>query len=242
MPTFGSSTSPSFAGWDWPGAQYAFAALYTSPAQDIYITTLHAYFDTVNGSGAHGYLCIWDGNDVVGNPLLAITPNFVVDNGSKSPGGQRWWVHSLSSPLFVPASSKLWLGAYCDQGLLFSTYGSTPKSFVKPMGTTINPSFFNSPYRSNTGQGPPGVYADYSPVVYGSLATVGNRGGGIQLLGGGSIIQSSATLGNRGGGLFKINSQVILPSSVRMGNGSQSGLLISGTNVTTPKIWIWRPR
>lgn len=166
----GNATNTPNVGWYLSGPGGAAASKFTMPTPGGLITDLHGYFNTHNGSGAHGWLCVWDG----GNGALLIASNaFIVNNSNAAPGQQQWWHQSLSNPVFIAGGRSLWIGFHCDQDLVFSS-GSGGSSNVKLMGTGGPGSFGGS---GGSGIGIVGAYAEYTPsgchVQRGSSKVVG---------------------------------------------------------------------
>lgn len=230
MATFGSSTAPSFAGWDWPGSGYAFASEWTSPSEEILATEISAYFDTVNGNQAHGWCCIWDSSGPI---IVAVEISGFIPNGSQSAGGQAW--HTVTIPnggLAIAASQVLWIGGYCTQGTLFSTYDTTPQAHIKSMGGTVGS--FSSP--TNTGQGTSGGYVTYS-ILKNGAANVGNDGGGLTSTANIITPTGSNHVGSNGGGLKVPNTFVLANVTTFVGG---SGGLVPTASIIVSQIKIWR--
>ena len=237
MPNLGSSSNPSWAGWDYPGSGYGFAAGYTTPNFDILVLEIHAYFDTFSGSGAQGKPMVWDGHASLGYPILINPPNQGINNGSQRAGGQQWYGVALATPVLVTANSPIQIGAWCNQGMLFSTYDTSPQTYIKSMG--------NSPTslagKSNTGQGPCGGFIIYSQVVYGSQDTEGGGPGGLYNPSGiVGVLGSVDHMGGGPGGLVIPATIVKSVAVTTLGNDNQNGLLASGT-VRVPTVKVWRP-
>lgn len=234
MPNLGSSTSPSWAGWDQPGAGYGFSAQYTTPAFDIIVTEIHAYFNTINGNGAVGWLCVWDAPSP--HNLLISVRQGIINNGTQSAGGQQWWSQPVVPGYVLAANSGIFIGGYCNQNLVFSTYDTNPRSSVRSMGTggPTGGTGWNA-----TNQGPVGGYIVYSQLNYGS-ANMGNVDAG--LIGTGAIPDISSGIVHMGmrstGGLVIPGTTVLHPSSVQL--GSAGGGLKPTVRVIVPQIRIWR--
>ena len=239
---FGSSQSPSWAGWDWPGAGYGFASKWTSPSFDVKITEVAAYFDTYQGNGALGTVAIWNNDGSV-----RYSHQFgIINNGSQSAGGQAWWVVTVvgsdNPPHLLPASTTVWIGGYSNQGTLFSTYDTSPHAWIKSMGTGGVAGFISP---SDTGQGPCGAWIQYSPLVYpggssfGNPVDVGAAGGGIKQLTTTVIVAAGATLAELQGGIAPVNADVLAAFSARL--GAIKGGLTATASVRVPKLRIWRP-
>jgi hypothetical protein len=139
-------------GWDAPGSGFAAASQFTMPA-DGWITTLHGYFDSTSGSG-NGWLCVWRASD---GALLASNGPFATNVGSLAAGGQTSYSKTLVTPLFVASGTNIYIGFYCDQGLVWSS-GTGGTSKIDSEGGSGPTSF-------TPGASPIGVieaYADYA--------------------------------------------------------------------------------
>lgn len=234
---FGSSTNPAWAGWYEPGTGYAFAGKYT-PQFDIMVKDVAAYFDTHNGNGAHGWLCVWDGNT---GAIIWSGDKGIINNASLGAGTQEWWTWSPNgSPNFIlTAGNPVWIGGYCNQTLLYSTYDTSPNAYHKSMGTS-GPGAFTSPTNSN--QGPCGGYITYSRIVQSGTSLMGNVDGGIAPKTGFVLVSSAtATLGSGPDGMAPVNAQTVLNSTILMGAGP-NGIYAPVTNIKAPTIKVWRPR
>lgn len=237
--TVGSSSSPSWAGWDWPGSGYAFHSNYTTPGHDIWVTNLHAYFNTHNGNGAIGWLCVWQsGND--GGALLISIQKGIINNSSLGAGTQQWWSAAVNPPYLISASTSIDIGGYCNQGLLFSTYDTSPTTWVNNMGTGGPGDNVNY---TNINQGPCGAYLEYSNAVYGNPTALGTYyGGGILGFRPTMVVQSGVdTLGVRAaGGLYVPTTVVLAVSQTNL--GSNGGGIVGSSAVKRPTIYTWRRR
>lgn len=231
MGTFGSSTSPSWAGWDWPGSEYEFASKWTSPSFDVLATHISAYFSTINGNQAHGWLVAWNN---AGTPIISVEFSGFIANGTQKAGGQFWYTMPIGgNGIVIPANSPTWIGGYSTQGTLFSTYDTSPGSYVKATSGVIGD--FTSP--SSTGQGPSGGYITYSPLNYGA-STSGNNGGGLVCSASVDVSSSSGDTGNNGGGLSIPNTFVLGNVTTLFGDNG-TGLNVTAT-VIVAQIKIWR--
>lgn len=238
MPTFGSSTNPSWAGWYWPGSGYGFASKWTSPSFDIMVKDVAAYFNTHNGNGANGWLCIWNGNT---GAIIWSGGKGIINNSSLAAGTQQWWTWSPNGApnVIIPASTPVWIGGYCDQGTLFSTYDTSPAAYFKSMGTS-GPGAFTSP--TNTNQGPSGGYITYSQIIKSGTAFLANVDGGLKpVLDVVAVSSATAILGAGPDGIAPVNAQLVLNSTVLMGSGP-NGIYVPLTNIKAPLIKIWRPK
>lgn len=233
MGQLGSPSSPSFAGWQQHSVQgYQFASKYTSPAQDVYIQQIHAYF-SASVASAVGYVVVWNGST---GAIIQAVGIGTMSVGSNSPGGQAWRVANLTPPgVLLPASTPIWIGGYSRGGIVWSTYDTTPNTYQDNTGNTSNPTAFSG---SNTSQGPCGAYIIYSPINSGSPRAMGGQG----LL----LVQSSKVILNTGqdkmggsGGLLVPNTNVLNPTGFLV--GGSGGLAPIDTTVKHPLIKIWRP-
>lgn len=155
MATVGNGTTPT-AGWDWRGTPSEAATQYTMPTGGGVVTHLHGYFDTYNGNGARGWLCIWDSS---GN-IIVSAGGFTINNGSQNGGGQQWW-DAACTPTYIAGGTTIWIGFYAEQSLLFSTESGGVNSSQKTGLANGGPSSFSG--ASSTGYGAVGAYADYTP-------------------------------------------------------------------------------
>lgn len=118
-------------GFSTPGSGFAAASAFTWPSSGGFAQTFHGYFDASGGSGAHGWGCIW--NQSTG-ALIVSKDIGVINNGSGSAGGQQTWVSSFGNPnTYIAPSVPVWVGFYCNQGLVFSS-GTGGSSRIKSMG------------------------------------------------------------------------------------------------------------
>lgn len=233
----GSATNPSWSGWDFPGTGYGFSFAATSPAFDVMLTNIHAYFDTIFGNGAIGWLCVWDGPSP--HNLLISIQQGIINNGSEKAGGQQWWTQPISPPYRLAANSSILIGGYSNQNLLFSTYDTTPQTGVRSMGTG-GPT--GGTGWSNTGQGPCGAYLEYSTIISSGQCIMGMQpfgAGGLAPVNTASIITSS--LCDMGGGPGGIHGTGIVRAAgvSIMGNDTPNGMVCSAV-VRRPKIFVWR--
>ena len=243
MGQLGSVSSPAFAGWQWVGSSgEAFAGLYTVPAgPDIIISEVHAYFNTYQGNGAVGYLVIWDGNDANANVALYTSPGFIINNGTLNAGGQQWW-SKTGVNLQLAGGSKIWIGGLSSQGIVWSTYDTSPHTYDRAMTLPITggTTWFNSG-RNDTGQGPPGAYVIYSTVVKSGVINTGSSNspqGGLKPVITKNIVTVGVDdMGCKGGGL-KPTGQLINIVANNLGNMG-TGLVVT-PNVNVPQIKIWR--
>lgn len=234
MSTLGSGSSPPFAGWDWPGAGYAFASQYTVPV-DCLVDSVAAYFGCVSGNGGQiGNIVVWDSNTT--NVLIS-SNNFTPANSAKSAGGQQWYSTSMNGVSVanrtLHRNQVIWIGGYCSQGLVFSTYDTSPQSWVVSMPSGLG-AFTPG---SNSNQGPCGSYLTYSPITYSGAVNIGNRGGGLTGRGTSFKLGSVDSLG--GSGALTINNPIVLGNLTDTMGGS--GGLQATPAVNVPKIRIWRP-
>jgi hypothetical protein len=167
-------TNPgSWAGWDSPGTGFGFGSQYTMPSPGGLITNLHAFFDTIGGSGAQGWLCIW--SDATGALLVNVGIG-IISNGTAVAGGQQWWTSAVTPGVFIPGGTSIWIGGYCNQGTVFSS-GVGGSSQIKSMGTS-GPGSFSG--HISSGIGTAGAYADYTPgnlhLMRSSAWTTGDSG------------------------------------------------------------------
>lgn len=232
MPTLGSSTNPSWAGWYERGvAGYEFASNYTTPNYDILITAVSAFFDA-SGTHGHGHVVLWDVN---GNVAFEADIGSMA-LGSNTPGGQQWY--TATANLIWPANSSIWIGGWSAVGIVFSTYDTSPTAYVTQGGSSGASKL--SP--SSIGQGPVGGYVTYSQIIKGA-PTLANRGAGLVIQQTRIIFKSGvATLANRAGsGLSIPQTKVLNPTTVFMGGNDYNGLAVTGFT-HQPTIYIWRPR
>lgn len=235
MPTFGSATNPTFSGWIEHGAGWQFGAKFQTPAFDIVVTTMHGYFDTYQGNGAIGKMVIWQ--DGGGYPPILIMPGGVINNGTLTWGGQQWWVQNVPQPYpILKANSLVWLGMWCNQNIVVSTYDTNPQTFAMNSGSTSNPTAFNG--AANSGQGPLGCYCDYSQVIYSGGMDLGSGPDGLVATAHTVKPGTQGILGNTGGGIAPTNSRNLGNLTSEMGGAG--GLYIAGEVVNVPQIRIWR--
>ena len=201
--TIGSPANPTFSGWIEHGAGWQFACKVQSPAFDVYLTQIHCYFDTYQGNGAIGKMVVWQ--DGGGYPILEIIAQGIINNGTLTWGGQQWWSQPIGPPIFMPANTFFWIGCWCNQNIVVSTYDTNPQTFAMNSGSTSNPTAFSG--AANTGQGPLGCYVEYSTVVYGNVAHLGGSGsdGLSGVIGHTTKPGSVALLGSQGGGIAAVN-------------------------------------
>lgn len=125
------NTSWSQSGWATPGSGFAAASAFTWPSSGGFAKTFHGFFDTISGSGAHGWGCVW--NQSTG-ALIVSRDIGIINNGSASAGGQQNWVSDFNNPnTYIAPSLGVYVGFYCNQGLAFSS-GTGGTSVVKSMG------------------------------------------------------------------------------------------------------------
>jgi hypothetical protein len=153
----GASGTPT--GWVMPGSAFGFGSKYTMPAHGGVVTAVSAFFDTWNGSGAHGWLCVWDGNT---GALLISVQQGIISNGTETAGGQQWWTQNVTPGKFIAGGASLWIGGYCDQNTLFGTGSGTAgqSSYFGGMPNT-GPVAVSS--ITATGNGPALAYITYTP-------------------------------------------------------------------------------
>lgn len=236
MGQLGSPSAPSFAGWIQHSVSgYQFASKYTTPAQDIYIQQVHAYF-SASVASAVGEVVVWaDGGSF---PILVHVSIGTMSVGSNSAGGQAWRVANLTPPgILVPASTAIWIGGYSHGGIVFSTFDTNPGAWL---GISANGTSGPGPFSgmSFSNQGPCGAYVIYSPINSGSPRAMGGQGA--------LVVQSSKVILNTGqdkmggsGGLLVPNTDVLNPSGFIV--GGSGGLAPIDTTVKHPLIKIWRP-
>lgn len=236
MPTLGSSTNPSWAGWIEHGAGWIFGSLYTTPNFDLLLKDVAAYFNTYNGNGAHGWLAVFDDQ----NNLIWRGDKGIINNGTLSAGGQQWWHWSPNAApnVLIPANTNIWICGYCNQSIVYSTYDTSPHAFNEPNGGTQPGSIGGM---QDTGQGPCGAYITYSQVIYANPFTFGSNGGGLAkktaLV---DVKSGSFSVGEPnapGGGLAPANSTVTNASTATMGGGG--GMVITSV-VHVPTLRVWR--
>lgn len=232
MGQLGSSSAPSFAGWQQHSVTgYQFASKYTSPAFDVFIQSIHAFF-SASVSSAVGQVAVWNGST---GALIASVSVGTMSVGGNSAGAQAWRVGNIAAPgTKLPASTPVWIGGHSNGGIVWSTYDTTPNTYQDNTGNTSGPTTFVG---SNTAQGPCGAYIIYSPINYGS-ATMGNADAGLSIQSHTVIVKGSANLGSAGGGLQATGGYA---TQVRLGTNG-AGLAPVVTNVKHNLIAVWRPR
>lgn len=238
--TIGSPANPDFAGWIEHGAGWQFACRLQSVNFDVYLVQIHVYFDTYQGNGAIGKMCLW--NDGGGYTIWREIDQGIINNGTLTWGGQQWWSQPISPPLFCPAGKLFWIGCWCNQNIVASTYDTNPQTFAMNSGSTSGPTAFSG--AANSGQGPLGAYVEYSTVVYGTTSDMGAAGGGIYIPRASSILTASSPTKvgmNDTGGLIPVNSLVSSPFTAFMGSNG-GGLAPVATSIAASKVKIWRPQ
>lgn len=233
MATLGGNPG-SFAGWIEHGAGWQFACRYQVPSgNDILITRIHCYFDTYQGNGAVGHLVIWsNGGDY---HVLADITQGIIANGSLSAGGQQWWSQPVSPALKVAKSSSIWIGMWCDQNIVVSTFDTSPQTYAMNSGSTSHPTGFLG--ASNSGQGPLGAYVEYSPLVYGGMSA-GSNPSGLSVMGRSALSSGVIDAGSSPSGLLLPSTLILSPSTVQL--GSNGGGLSVTTTVKRSHIYVWR--
>lgn len=236
MPDLGSSVNPTWNGWWNPGHGYAFAAPYTSPNVDIAIDSIAAYFETDGTSnGAIGWLCIWA--QASPSPVLFSHSVGIINVGRTTYGGQVWQSYINIIPRWLlAANTPIWIGGYSDQGLIFSTYDTSPQTFMVKMGG-VGQGPGNLTPGIATGQGPCGGYVGYTTIIKASQFYMGGSGDLSPRV---DVIKygSPGILGSGPDGIKPVNSVILTNLTSRM--GGSGGLDITGEVVNRPKIRIWR--
>ena len=174
--------------------------------------------------------------------LVNVNIGVINNSSSESAGAQQWWTGTIPNGGYIlKAGTYVWIGGYCNQGTMFSTYDTSPSSWVVNMGTSGPKAFSGG---SNIGQGPVGGYCTYTKLVYGNSDTMGSGSSGSGILSSSNVtVQGSlAELGSGYGGLAQVNAVNLGNLTTVMGNGMRgpSGLTVVGTKVLVPKVWIWR--